>query len=108
MKNRPKKSPSENSTWSLRAAAPRVWLRPWPRHDKARKRLIDTKGYTGGTVAEGGTALHSFFNLWKAFPGSKKRQVVKGIPNEIIERLIKVGGCSGHAEEVVGLRTTTP
>ena len=25
--------------------------------------LIEVKGYTGGTVTEGGTALHSFFNL---------------------------------------------
>jgi hypothetical protein len=47
---------------------------------------------------EGGTALHSFFNLWKAFPGVAKRQVVKGIPQEIIDRLMRAGGCTGHAE----------
>ena len=46
----------------------------------AKTALIESKGYTGGTVTEGGTALHSFFNLWKAFPGVEKRQVVKGIP----------------------------
>ena len=55
----------------------------------ARTALIEVKGYTGGTVVEGGTALHSFFNLWKAFPGVKKRQVVKGIPSEIVDRLTK-------------------
>ena len=33
----------------------------------ARTALIESKGYTGGIVVEGGTALHSFFNLWKAF-----------------------------------------
>jgi hypothetical protein len=60
--------------------------------------LIESKGYTGGTVVEGGTALHSFFNLWKAFPGVEKRQVVRGIPQEIIDRLMQVGGCTGHAE----------
>ncbi len=60
--------------------------------------LIEVKGYPGGTVTEGGTALHSFYNLWKAFPGVKKRQVVRGIPQEIIDRLAKVGGTSGHAE----------
>lgn len=59
--------------------------------------LIEVKGYPGGTVTEGGTALHSFYNLWKAFDVEKK-QVVKGIPQEIIDRLMKVGGCSGHAE----------
>lgn len=39
----------------------------------ARTALIEGKGYVGGTVVEGGTALHSFFNLWKAFPGVEKR-----------------------------------
>ena len=60
--------------------------------------MLENKGYTGGVAVEGGTALHSFFNLWKAFPGVKKRQVVKGIPQEIVDRLIGAGGCTGHAE----------
>ncbi|MEO8592614.1 MAG: FAD-dependent oxidoreductase [Candidatus Solibacter sp.] len=60
--------------------------------------LLENKGYTGGVAVEGGTALHSFFNLWKAFPGVKKRQVVKGIPQEIVDRLMRRGGCTGHAE----------
>jgi hypothetical protein len=64
--------------------------------------LIEEKGYPGGTVVAGGTALHSFYNLWKAFPNVKKRQVVKGIPQEIIERLIKVGGTTGHVEMLKG------
>jgi len=67
----------------------------------AKTMLIERKGYTGGTVTEGGTALHSFFNLWQAF-GVEKRQVVRGIPQEIIDRLMEVGGCSGHAEMVKG------
>jgi len=64
----------------------------------AKTALIEVKGYPGGTVTEGGTALHSFYNLWKAFPGVKKRQVVRGIPQQIVDRLLKVGGTSGHAE----------
>jgi hypothetical protein len=64
----------------------------------AKTALIEAKGYPGGTVVEGGTALHSFFNLWKAFPGVEKRQVVKGIPQEIIDRLLLIGGTTGHAE----------
>jgi hypothetical protein len=56
------------------------------------------KGYPGGTVTEGGTALHSFYNLWKAFPNCQKRQVVRGIPQEIVDRLLAVGATSGHAE----------
>ena len=63
----------------------------------AKTALIEWKGYPGGTATEGGTALHSFYNLWKAF-GVEKRQVVRGIAQEIIDRLLKVGGTSGHAE----------
>ncbi|MBP1675345.1 MAG: putative rane protein, partial [Bacteroidetes bacterium] len=64
----------------------------------AKTALIEAKGYTGGTVVEGGTALHSFFNLWKAFPGVEKQQVVKGIAQEIIDRLLLVGGTTGHGD----------
>ena len=64
----------------------------------ARTVLIEAKGYPGGTVVEGGTALHSFYNLWKGFPGVENRQVVRGIPQEIIDRLMEVGGTTGHAE----------
>jgi hypothetical protein len=64
----------------------------------ARTMLIESKGYPGGTVTEGGTAIHSYYNLWKAFPGVEKRQVVRGIPSEIIDRLMLVGGTTGHAE----------
>ncbi len=68
----------------------------------AKTVLIEAKGYPGGIVVEGGTALHSFYNLWKAFPGVEKRQVVRGIPQEIIDRLMGVGGTTGHAEMTEG------
>ena len=64
----------------------------------AKTALIEWKGYTGGTITEGGTALHSYFNTWKAFPGVEARQLVKGIPQEMIDRLIKIGGSAGHVE----------
>lgn len=68
----------------------------------AKVALIEAKGYTGGTVTEGGTALHSFYNLWKAFPGVEKRQVVRGLAQKIIDRLLARGACSGHAEMELG------
>jgi hypothetical protein len=68
----------------------------------AKTILIESKGYTGGTIVEGGTALHSFFNIWKAFPGVGKRQVVRGIPQEIIDQLMKVGATAGHPEMSAG------
>lgn len=66
----------------------------------AKTILVESKGYPGGTVVEGGTAVHSFYNLWKAFPGVEKRQLVKGIPAEMIERLTARGGATGYAEMV--------
>ncbi len=68
----------------------------------ARTALVETKGYLGGVAVEGGTALHSFYNLWKAFPGVRKRQVVRGLPQELIDRLSAHGACSGHAEMTHG------
>ncbi|MHC4199725.1 MAG: FAD-dependent oxidoreductase [Planctomycetota bacterium] len=68
----------------------------------AKTIAIEAKGYPGGIAVEGGTALHSFYNLWTAFPGVEKQQVVRGIPHEIVDRLMKEGGTSGHAEMVKG------
>ncbi len=65
----------------------------------AKTMLVERKGYTGGTATEGGTGIHSFYNLWKAFPGVAKKRVVKGIPQELIDRLVKVGGSSGYPEQ---------
>lgn len=62
----------------------------------ARTAVIEAKGYAGGTAVDGGTALHSFFNLARAF-GVERRQVVKGLPAELIERLSAAGGCTGFA-----------
>ncbi|GEM_PF-2063449 len=68
----------------------------------AKTMLIESKGYCGGTAVEGGTALHSFYNLYTAFPGCKKRQVVRGIPDEFIKRLSGIGGCTGYPEMETG------
>jgi len=64
----------------------------------AKTLLVESKGYPGGTVVEGGTALHSFYNLWKAFPGVEKCQLVRGIPAELVDRLTARGGATGYAE----------
>jgi len=64
----------------------------------AKTILVEAKGYPGGVAVEGGTALHSFYNLWKAFPGVEKRQLVRGIPAEMVDRLTARGGATGYAE----------
>ena len=64
----------------------------------AKTILVEHKGYVGGVAVEGGTALHSFYNVWKAFPGVGKRQLVRGIPAEMVDRLTAMGGATGYAE----------
>ncbi len=68
----------------------------------AKTVLIEQKGYVGGTMLEGGTTLHSFFTLGKLF-GRESRQIVKGIPQEIIDRLVAAGGCTGHLIDEVNV-----
>ena len=68
----------------------------------AKTMLIENKGYCGGIATEGGTAIHSFFNLWMPFEGCKKRQVVQGIPKEFMDRLTVMGGASGYPEMETG------
>lgn len=68
----------------------------------AKTIVIELKGYPGGIAGEGGTALHSFYNVWKPYDDVAKTQLVKGIPQELIDRLMTVGGCSGHSETTKG------
>lgn len=68
----------------------------------AKTALIEAKGYVGGTMLEGGTTLHSFFTLGKFF-GRESRQIVKGIAQELIDRLVAVGGSTGHLVDDIGI-----
>lgn len=64
--------------------------------------LIEENGYAGGTLVNGAGPLHSFFNLYQAYKNVEKKQVVKGIPQELIERLVEEGGSFGHIEQEQG------
>jgi hypothetical protein len=64
----------------------------------ARTLLIESKGYCGGIAVEGGTAIHSFYNLYTAFPQAERRKVVRGLPMEFIDRLTDMGGATGYPE----------
>lgn len=67
----------------------------------AKTAVVEQKGYVGGIAAEGGCGLHSFYNLYNAFPGIKKKKVVRGLPEEFINRLTAAGGASGHNETLM-------
>ncbi|RQW09984.1 FAD-dependent oxidoreductase [candidate division KSB1 bacterium] len=64
----------------------------------AKTMLIESKGYCGGIAVEGGTAIHSFYNLYTAFEGCKKIKAVQGIPAEFMDKLTEMGGCTGYPE----------
>lgn len=68
----------------------------------AKTILIERNGYVGGTLVNGAGPLHSFFNLYQAYINAEKKQVVKGIPQELIEQLMKEGGSLGHIDQEQG------
>ncbi|MDR2093911.1 MAG: FAD-dependent oxidoreductase [Treponema sp.] len=68
----------------------------------AKTILLDRYGFLGGSLLNGAGPLHSFFNLYKAFPHVEKVQVVRGIPQEIVDRMTAVGGSPGHLEQDKG------
>ena len=64
--------------------------------------LIERNSYLGGTLLDGAGPLHSFFNLYKAFPEAGKVQVVRGIASELVDRMMAAGGSFGHLEQEKG------
>ena len=68
----------------------------------ARTALVERNGFIGGTMINGAGPLHSFFNLFKAFPGAKKEQVVRGLPSELVDRLVAEKASYGHLEQDKG------
>lgn len=74
----------------------------------AKTVLVERYGYLGGTLINGAVILHSFFNMYKTVPGAEKVQVVRGIPQEIVDRMVAAGGSLGHAEQEVGASQYDP
>ncbi len=64
--------------------------------------LVEHSGYVGGTLVNGAGPLHSFFNLYHAYPETGKHQVVQGIAQEIVDRLAARGQSPGHMEQIRG------
>lgn len=64
--------------------------------------LIEHNGFLGGTLVNGAGPLHSFFNLYNAYPEAGKHQVVQGIAQEIVDRLVARRRSPGHMEMKTG------
>jgi len=64
--------------------------------------LVERHGFLGGMLTAAGTGPMMSFHAGKT-------QVVRGIPEEIIQRLVKMGLSPGHMEDFVGYcATVTP
>lgn len=68
----------------------------------AKTLLIESAGFVGGSLLESAGPMHSFFNGYRAFPDAPKTQLVRGIAQELIDRLTARGGSWGHLEQTEG------
>ncbi len=70
----------------------------------ARTMVVERYGFLGGLVTGGPTGLHTFFNCYHDenglpnVPSSRKKQLIRGLPQEIVDRLRAAGGGLGHIE----------
>jgi len=76
----------------------------------AKTQVIERCGFLGGLVTGGPTGMHTFFNCYHDesgspnVPESKKKQLIKGLPQEIVDRLKEAGGGLGHVELALSKR----
>jgi hypothetical protein len=64
----------------------------------ARTILVEANPVMGGDMLAGGVSWLSFFNHYKPWRAEKK-QLIKGIPYEMVKRLQEVGGCPEFYED---------
>jgi hypothetical protein len=68
----------------------------------ARTALVERYGFLGGCLIGGATGVHSFYNVFKKEPRTEPLHCIKGLPQEIIDRLTAAGGGLGHVEMIEG------
>lgn len=64
--------------------------------------LVEKSNFLGGSLVNHAGPIHSFFNLFQGAGHADKQQVIQGIPQKVIDRLIKEQGSYGHLEQEVG------
>ncbi len=65
----------------------------------ARTLVVEGGGYPGGTLTQGGVNPMMTFH-------AGDRQVVRGIPDEIVQRLQAMGGSPGHIPDSIGFASS--
>ncbi len=65
--------------------------------------VLESYGFLGGPVTGGPIGMHTFFNRYHdaqgtpSVPQSRKVQLIKGIPQELVDRLAEACGAAGLA-----------
>lgn len=68
----------------------------------AKVMIVEKGNFLGGSLVNHAGPVHSFFNLYKGFDNVEKQQVICGVPQQIVDRLVREGGSYGHLEQEVG------
>lgn len=65
--------------------------------------LLEKHSFLGGSLLAGAICFMGFFNIYKPYPDRPEVQLVRGIPDEIVRRLIQEGASAGFYEEFAAL-----
>ena len=61
--------------------------------------VIEKHTFLGGSLLAGAICFMGFFNVYKPYPNKEEVQLIRGIPDEIVQRLVKEGASIGFYEE---------
>ena len=64
--------------------------------------LVEQLGHLGGLLLGGGLSIQGFYNNYLLYPEAGKLQVVRGLPEAFLQRMVAAGGSFGHVENEIG------
>jgi len=70
----------------------------------ARTLVVERYPFVGGLVTGGPTGMHTFYNCYHDADGSpnvpptRKKKIIEGIPQDLVDRLVEADACMGHIE----------
>lgn len=71
--------------------------------NSAKVLVVEKHTFLGGTLLGGAICYMGLFNVYKPYPDRERTQLVRGIPNEIVQRITRDSGSPGIYEEVLNI-----
>ena len=68
----------------------------------AKTILVEKQGQLGGTLFGGGLVIQGFFNQYRLYPEAEKVQLIRGVPEQILNRMKQAGGTWGFVDAEIG------